>query len=40
MTNSGLGGLQPRGTVIDGNWVHEVCGVFNAVVSYTRHLEI
>lgn len=24
MTNSGLGGLQPRGTVIDGNYVHEI----------------
>ena len=23
-TNSGLGGLQPRGTLIDGNWVHEI----------------
>jgi hypothetical protein len=24
MTNSGLGGLQPRGTLVEGNWVHEV----------------
>ena len=24
MTNSGMGGLQPRGTLIIGNWVHEI----------------
>ena len=24
MTNSGLGGLQPRGTLVEGNWVHEI----------------
>ena len=24
MSNSGLGGLQPRGTVVEGNWVHEI----------------
>eukprot|EP01052_Picozoa_sp_SAG31_P023507 SAG31_NODE_1943_length_6856_cov_8.165458_5_plen_255_part_00 len=24
MTNSGMGGLQPRGTLIEGNWVHEI----------------
>lgn len=24
MTNSGLGGLQPRGTLVEANWVHEI----------------
>ena len=24
MTNSGLGGLQPRGTLVEENWVHEI----------------